>query len=70
MIWALIIVIPLFFIIFGLDNGFAKTVVIKICLYFRSITSSQMLIDYGVSLFSRREVTDGVFVVLLMVLSD
>ena len=53
------------FIIFNLDEWFAKTVIIKICLSFRSITSSQMLIVLGVSLFSRREVTDGVFVVIL-----
>ena len=66
----MIIVIPFSFIIFGLDEGFAKTVVIKICLSFRSIASSQMLIVLGVSLFSRREVTDGVFIVLVMVLSD
>ena len=44
--------------------------VIKICLSFRSIASSQMLIILGVSLFSRREVTDGVFIVLVMGLSD
>ena len=44
--------------------------VTKICPSFRSIASSQMLIVLGVSLFSRREVTDGVFVVLVMVFSD
>ena len=66
----IIIAIPFLIIICGFDEGFAKTVVIKICLSFRSTGSSQMLIVLGVSLFSRLEVTDGAFVVLVMVLSD